>query len=137
MIVYHPDRLMRQPKDLEELLTIADDQHVVLHGQANRKDLSDPDDRFILRIEVAHACRSSDDTSRRTRSALEDRARAGKPHGGRRYGYAKDGCTVIEEEAEVVREVFRRFLDGETASAIAKDLHARQLTTAEGAQWQP
>jgi DNA invertase Pin-like site-specific DNA recombinase len=137
VIVYHPDRLMRQPKDLEELLTIADDQHVVLHGQANRKDLSDPDDRFILRIEVAHACRSSDDTSRRTRSALEDRARAGKPHGGRRYGYAKDGCTVIEEEAEVVREVFRRFLDGETASAIAKDLHARQLTTAEGAQWQP
>jgi hypothetical protein len=28
------------------------------------RDLADPDDRFILRIEVAHAARSSDDTSR-------------------------------------------------------------------------
>ncbi|MEU0437660.1 recombinase family protein [Streptomyces sp. NPDC006290] len=65
IIVYHPDRLMRQPKDLAELLSIADDKRVLLHGEANRRDLSDPDDRFILRIEVAHACRSSDDASRR------------------------------------------------------------------------
>lgn len=32
---------------------------------------------------------------------------------------------MTKEEAEVVREVFRRFLDGETAGAIAKDLRAR------------
>ncbi|MFF4660422.1 recombinase family protein [Streptomyces sp. NPDC001381] len=137
VIVYHPDRLMRQPKDLEELLTIADDQRVVLHGQANRKDLSDPDDRFILRIEVAHACRSSDDTSRRVVSALEDRRRAGQPHGGRRrFGYGPDGRTIVEAEAEIVREVFRRFLDGESPSAIAKELHGRRLKTAEGASWE-
>lgn len=48
---------MRQPRDLEELLQIADDHDITLHGQANRRDLSDPDDRFFLRIEVAHACR--------------------------------------------------------------------------------
>ncbi|MGW3663009.1 recombinase family protein [Streptomyces sp. NPDC005141] len=65
VLTYHPDRLMRQPRDLEELLQIADDHDITLHGQANRRDLSDPDDRFFLRIEVAHACRSSDDTSRR------------------------------------------------------------------------
>ena len=52
---------------------------VTLHGEANRRDLSNPDDRFFLRIEVAHACRSSDDTSRRLRSALADRARDGVP----------------------------------------------------------
>jgi DNA invertase Pin-like site-specific DNA recombinase len=45
VIVYHPDRLMRQPKDLEELLSIADDKRILLHGEANRRDLSDPDDR--------------------------------------------------------------------------------------------
>ncbi|MDT3395383.1 recombinase family protein [Streptomyces sp. B1866] len=137
VIVYHPDRLMRQPKDLEELLTVADDRHVVLHGQANRKDLSDPDDRFILRIEVAHACRSSDDTSRRVRTALEERARAGKPHGGhRRYGYTRDQ-TIVEAEAEIIREVYRRFLNGESARAIAKDLHDHQITTCGGKTWHP
>ncbi|MGH3533686.1 MAG: recombinase family protein, partial [Pseudonocardiaceae bacterium] len=78
VIVYHPDRLMRQPRDLEELLTLSEEHDITLHGQANRRDLSDPDDRFFLRIEVAHACRSSDDTSRRLRDALEDRARDGR-----------------------------------------------------------
>jgi hypothetical protein len=79
LIAYHPDRLMRQPKDLEELLSVADSHHITLHGEANRRNLSDPDDRFILRIEVAHACRSSDDTSRRLRDSMDERADAGIP----------------------------------------------------------
>ncbi|MGH3926479.1 MAG: recombinase family protein [Pseudonocardiaceae bacterium] len=72
VFVYHPDRLMRQPRDLEELLTLSDEHDITLHGQANCRDLSDADDRFFLRIEVVHACRSSDDTSRRQRDAIED-----------------------------------------------------------------
>jgi site-specific DNA recombinase len=40
IVAFHPDRLMRQPKDLEELLSIADDADITLHGQANRRDLS-------------------------------------------------------------------------------------------------
>jgi site-specific DNA recombinase len=94
---------MRQPRDLEELLTLSDEHDITLHGQANRRDLSDPDDRFFLRIEVAHACRSSDDTSRRLRDSLEDRARDGRPHTSARrpYGYAAAARTVIEAEAQV------------------------------------
>src|SRR6185312_16467373 len=113
VLVYHPDRLMRQPRDLEELLTLSDEHDLTLHGQANRRDLSDPDDRFFLRIEVAHSCRSSDDTSRRLRDALEDRARAGRPHASARraYGYAPGGMAIVGEEAAVVvREIFARYL---------------------------
>ncbi|EFL00964.1 recombinase [Streptomyces sp. SPB78] len=136
IIAYHPDRLMRQPRDLEELLQVSDDHAITLHGEANRRDLADPDDRFILRIEVAHACRSSDDTSRRLKSAMEDRAREGKPQGGvRRFGYAKGGMTVIEDEAEIVREVFDRYLKGEGAAPLAKDLHRRGIRTANGKAW--
>ncbi|GGK13107.1 hypothetical protein GCM10011583_51350 [Streptomyces camponoticapitis] len=137
VIVYHPDRLMRQPKDLEELLSIADDKRVLLHGEANRRDLSDPDDRFILRIEVAHACRSSDDTSRRLKDAFKDMAKAGTPHiGNRPYGYTKSGHAVVEEEAEIVREVYRRYLDGESPTAIAQDLHSRKILTSKEKQWE-
>ncbi|MGW0762891.1 recombinase family protein [Streptomyces sp. NPDC002814] len=138
VIVYHPDRLMRQPKDLEELLSIADDKRILLHGEANRRDLSDPDDRFILRIEVAHACRSSDDASRRIKEALKDKAREGQPHvGNRPYGYTSDGRAIIEKEAEIVREVFRRFLDGESVDHIAQDLAARSIPASKGNTWQP
>ncbi|WP_245766742.1 hypothetical protein [Streptomyces colonosanans] len=88
---------MRQPHDFEQLLQLADQHDITLHGQANRRDLADPDDRFFLCIEVAHACRSSDDTSRRLRDATVDRARDGQPHGGkRRYGYDKSGTVIIE-----------------------------------------
>lgn len=61
---------------------------VTLHGEANRRDLSNPDDRFFLRIEVAHACRSSDDTSRRLRSALAFGACGSSAGWGARCGTA-------------------------------------------------
>jgi DNA invertase Pin-like site-specific DNA recombinase len=139
VIVYHPDRLMRQPRDLEELLTLSEEHDITLHGQANRRDLSDPDDRFFLRIEVAHACRSSDDTSRRLRDALEDRARDGRPHTSARrpYGYATDAQTVIEAEAQVLREMFARYLDGATPREIAGELNDRGQPAAGGGLWHP
>src|SRR5437868_4944208 len=139
VIVYHPDRLMRQPRDLEELLTLSEEHDITLHGQANRRDLSDPDDRFFLRIEVAHACRSSDDTSRRLRDALEDRARAGRPHssGQRQYGYAGDAVTVIDEEAAIIREVYARYLEGASPGLIARELNERGEVTVSGVPWQP
>jgi DNA invertase Pin-like site-specific DNA recombinase len=138
IIAYHPDRLMRQPWDLEELLRVTDDQRIILHGEANRRDLTDPDDRFILRIEVAHACRSSDDTSRRLKSAMEDRARAGKPQTGRRrFGYSADGMSVIKDEAAIVRTVFADYLDGRSPVQISAELNERGIATSLGRKWAP
>ncbi len=137
VIVYHPDRLMRQPRDLEELLTLSDEHDITLHGQANRRDLSNADDRFFLRIEVAHACRSSDDTSRRLRDALEDRAREGRAHRSakRPYGYAPGGEVIAGAEAEIVREIFARYLDGDNPPQIAAGLNERGVPTARGCRW--
>lgn len=136
ILTYHPDRLMRQPHDLEELLQIADSHDITLHGEANHRDLADPDDRFILRIEVAHACRCSDDTSRRLQDTLIDRARNGQPHTGkRRYGYDKSGTVIIPDEAEIVREIYRRYLEGETTTALANSLNRRNERTALGKGW--
>ena len=52
IVCYHVDRLMRQPRDLEELLNISDQYGILLYGRVNRRDLQDPDDRYALRIEV-------------------------------------------------------------------------------------
>jgi site-specific DNA recombinase len=137
VVVYHPDRLMRQPKDLEELLQISDDHGITLHGEANNRELSDPDDRFFLRIEVAHSCRSSDDTSRRMKEAMVDRARDGLPHTGRHrvYGYSKDGMIIIPDEAAIVKWIFESFLAGMTPYAIAENLNRRKVTTGNGLLW--
>jgi DNA invertase Pin-like site-specific DNA recombinase len=136
VLCYHPDRLMRQPHDLEELIQIADDRDITLHGQANLRDLADPDDRFFLRIEVAHACRSSDDTSRRMTDFMVDQAGFGKPHTGkRRFGYTADGLAIVEEEKPIVEEIFKRYLKGDTPGEIADSLNGRRITTALGHKW--
>lgn len=136
VLIYHPDRLFRQPFDLETLLIKAEDHNLTLHGQAGRRDLSNADDRFFLRIEVAHACKSSDDTSRRVKEQQKDALAAGKPHGGRRtYGYTSGMTAVVPEEAEVVKEIFRKFLDGKAIWKIFKSLDERGIPSATGGAW--
>ncbi|MFE2469794.1 recombinase family protein [Streptomyces mirabilis] len=65
IMTYHGDRLIRQPYDLELLLNIADTRHIPLASVSGVRDLSSADDRFVLRIEAAQACREVDNLSRR------------------------------------------------------------------------
>lgn len=80
--VWHVDRLFRQPRDLERLIDLADSGFMVI-GSHGTRDLSNPDDRFILRIEVAHAARSSDDSSRRIKRRFQKYREEGRLVGGR------------------------------------------------------
>jgi DNA invertase Pin-like site-specific DNA recombinase len=79
--VWHVDRLFRQPRDLERLIDLADHGFRVISSHGSR-DLSDPDDQYILRIEVAHAARSSDDTSRQIGRRHQRYREEGRPVGG-------------------------------------------------------
>ena len=135
IMCYHPDRLMRQPRDLEELLTISDEFGIILYGRVNRRDLQDADDRYALRIEIAPACRSSDDTSRRMKDQKQERAESGLPNGARAYGYTPDRMKIVIVEADIVREIFERFTKGETPYSIAVDLNRRGILTAKGKAW--
>ena len=135
IVCYHPDRLMRQPRDLEELLSIADEYGITLYGRVNARNLQDPDDRYTLRIEVAHACRTSDDTSRRLKDQKQERAESGLPNGARAFGYTPDGLTIIAREAAIVREIFDRFCKGETPFSIAADLSRRGMKASKGGAW--
>ncbi|MFF7966685.1 recombinase family protein [Streptomyces sp. NPDC007903] len=89
IMVYHGDRLIRQPYDLELLLNLADQRHVPLASVSGVRNLASPDDRFILRIEAAQACRQSDDTSRRVRRGLLANAQKGRMKWGgvRTFGW--------------------------------------------------
>jgi hypothetical protein len=126
---------MRQPRDLEELLSISDQYGITLYGRLNERDLQDPDDRYALRIEIAHACRSSDDTSRRLKDKFQEMTEAGIYLGPRPYGYTKNGMKLNPAEAVIVREIFTRFTQGETPWAIAAELNKRGVPTAKGKVW--
>lgn len=148
IVVYHGDRLLRQPHDLEVLLQLADGKGIRVLSVAGDRDLDSADDRFVLRIEAAQACKSSDDTSRRKKTGIERARREGKVRsggrGGRAFGFAADGislypadrCDVASRreltEADVIREMCRRILGGEGATAVARDVSARGWRTPAG-----
>jgi site-specific DNA recombinase len=68
----------------------------------------------------------------RTYSALESRAKTGRPTGGRAYGYRDN--KVDRGEAFIVLEIFGKFADGISARSIASDLNARRIPS-PGASW--
>ncbi len=101
------------------------------------RDLGTADGRFRARIEGAVARKESDDKSRRLRRKHEELAEQGKvPGGGNRpFGFERDRKTVREDEAEVVREIARRVLAGESLYRIQNDLDARGIKTSTGGSW--
>lgn len=50
------------------------------------------------------------------------------------FGYKSENhtLTIIPDEAEIVREIFRRFVDGEPMFALAKSVNARNIRTHRG-----
>jgi site-specific DNA recombinase len=133
VLAYDPDRLMRQPRDLEDLLDVARSHGVTLVGKVNDMDLATSSDQMVLRILIAQACKASDDTSRRVLDSLAEVAAAGRPHGGKRpFGFDADRVSHHPEEAPIVREIARRRLNGDSNNAIADDLNDRGVLTAQG-----
>lgn len=150
--IWHVDRLVRLPRDLETLLQLADERNFALLSSHGSRKLDDPDDRFILRIEVAHACRSSDDTSRRIKRQRAARREAGQLHlgGVRQFGWpgpdylAEPGpddrkppasAVVVERERAAIRLAIKRALAGVTLSSIVEEWNAQELRTTLGNPW--
>jgi site-specific DNA recombinase len=151
--VWHVDRLFRQPRDLEKLIDLADRGFRVISSHGAR-DLSDPDDRYILRIEVAHAARSSDDASRRIKRRQQVYRERGRPAGRPGFGFERldrstrlkdlpDGAErppvpldVIEAERAALREAAVDLLAGlATQAAIARRWNDAGLATTDGNVW--
>lgn len=138
VLVYHLDRLHRQPRELEEFLDLC-----IRHGISHlacvtgEVDLATHDGQFHARILGAVARKESDDKSRRLRRKHLEIARAGRTSGGgtRPYGYAVDRVTVIRDEAKVIREVAERVLAGESLRSVASELNERGIRTVTGREW--
>jgi DNA invertase Pin-like site-specific DNA recombinase len=157
IMTYHGDRLIRQPFDLELLLNIADTRRIPLASVSGVRDLSNPDDRFILRIEAAQACREVDNLSRRRKRGYKaDVELRGKSQqgGSRPYGWgvptgrmkAKrdpetgsetlvpilDYNQVVPEETEHLKEAVAKLLSGLSMRGVMAYMNSVSTTTLGG-----
>jgi DNA invertase Pin-like site-specific DNA recombinase len=138
VVVWHLDRLHRQPKELEEFFEVCDAARLTaLASVTGDTDLSSHDGRFLARILGAVARKESDDKSRRiTRKHLE-LAQAGRATGGgaRPFGYRADRRTVEPAEAVLIREAAERILAGESLRSLGTDWNARGIRAVGGGEW--
>jgi site-specific DNA recombinase len=153
LAIYHGDRMVRQPYDLETLLNLAYGKGIMLASPTGVRDLSNEDDLFILRIEVAAACRESASTSRRMKRDIGRRQRVGLVNsggrGGRLFGFESDGvthhhpdrCFVATRtelsEPDIAAEVITRVSGGDSVRGLAAEMRGRGVTTTAGKPMHP
>ena len=138
VVVWHLDRLHRQPKELEEFFDVCKDARLTsLASVTGDTDLSTHDGQFLARILGAVAKKESDDKSRRISRKHQELAQAGRSVGGgdRPYGYRADRLTVDPTEAVVVREAAARIRAGDSLRALATDLNDRGIPAGRGGAW--
>ncbi|NEB00642.1 recombinase family protein [Streptomyces sp. SID13726] len=159
IVVYHGDRMIRQPFDLERMISLAEGKGLRISSPSGTRDLDSADDRFILRIEAAQACRASDDTSRRVSRGVKGRVEKGLPPtaGGKRpYGWGVqigskvkvdpetgkekrvpvfDMTLPVAEEIRFTQRAIERQLAGMNHGAVVRWLNESGSRTTEGNPW--
>ncbi|SFA41272.1 Recombinase zinc beta ribbon domain-containing protein [Rhodococcoides kroppenstedtii] len=134
LICYDLDRLARQPRDLEDLIDVIDRRKVpnkVVTGEVN---LSTGDGIFMARTLVNVANKASRDTARRVARKAQERAEQGLPQQGRSRPFGYDRAyNVIESEAKMIREAYRRVVAGESLTSILYDW--QDTPTVSGGKW--
>jgi DNA invertase Pin-like site-specific DNA recombinase len=139
VVVYDQDRLVRQPKELEELFEVCDRAYAWhIAAVSGEIDVRNSDDLFRARILAAVNAKESDNISRRVRRKQRELAEHGRPHGGpRRYGYRLDFSAIEPDEAAIIQEMARRTLAGESLASLCRELNTRGTPTAAAGRWSP
>lgn len=78
-----------------------------------------------------------DDLAQKTRRGLLGRVREGKSPGGRIYGFTtvEGALTVVPEQAQIVRRIFREYCEGRSPLSIVADLNRERIPAPRGSQW--
>lgn len=137
IVCWHPDRLYRRVKDLEELVEICDAQKVqIATVRAGTVDLTTPSGRLVAGLLAQVAKYEGEHKAERWRRSFRQRREAGQPARGgpRMYGWTTDGA-LIPEEAENVRWAASALLSGGSLRAVTFGLNARGARSTLGNPW--
>lgn len=94
-----------------------------------------PDNAFLSGIKAMMAEEYSRDLSKKIRSAAQRSQKNGTVYGNNRMlGYKQEGgkLTIIEEEAEIVRQVFNWYIQGDGFRVIQQKLLDKGVTSTTG-----
>jgi len=110
---------------------------VSIYFEEQNIDTMSGDGEFMLTILTSFAQEESRSVSENCKWRVRKKFEQGIPTGFGMYGYTvKNGSfTIVPEEAEVVRRIFRMYLDGMGSVRIMKALIADNILAPEGGLW--
>ena len=124
IIVYKLDRLTRSIKDLETICTLLEEYNCSLESVAEEINTSTANGKFFIRMLTILAQLEIERTSERTKFGLIGAAKKGHLSGRPPLGYTKleksKDLIIDDIKAEVVRRIFRLYLDGLSVCSICK-----------------
>jgi site-specific DNA recombinase len=136
IITYWGDRIVRQPRDLEDLLDLREGRSLKLASVMGEYDFDNKEHRMMMRWEVARACNESDTISQRKKDSWERLRREGitRPGGagGRCFGFETDGITHRAAETGVLRRAAAMVLAGQSLGSITRALASEGVVTTAG-----
>ncbi len=132
IVVYKVDRLTRSLADFAKLVELFDAHGVSFVSVTQHFNTTTSMGRLTLNVLLSFAQFEREVTSERIRDKIAASKRKGLWVGGTLpLGYEmKDGkIAIIEEEAELVRSIFRRYLELGSVNGLLRDLRDRNIRT--------
>jgi site-specific DNA recombinase len=132
IVVYKVDRLTRSLADFAKLVELFDTHSVSFVSVTQQFNTTTSMGRLTLNVLLSFAQFEREVTSERIRDKIAASKRKGLWVGGTLpFGYEmKEGkIAIVEEEAELVRLIFRRYLELGSVNELLRDLHERDIRT--------
>lgn len=138
VVVYKIDRLSRSICDFAELSRKFDQWNVAFVAVTQEINTATSAGRMMLNILITFAQYEREVITERVRDKMAASRKKGKWVGGNvALGYkVVDKKLIVEPtEAELVRQIFKRFLEIQSPKTIAYELNRKQLWTKQGKPW--
>jgi site-specific DNA recombinase len=132
IVVYKVDRLTRSLADFAKLVELFDAHGVSFVSVTQQFNTTTSMGRLTLNVLLSFAQFEREVTSERIRDKIAASKRKGLWVGGNlALGYKmKDGkIAIVEEQAELVRSIFRRYLELGSVNELVRDLRERNIRT--------
>jgi len=144
VLVFKVDRLTRSTRNLLELVELFEENDCAFNSLTESIDTDTPSGRMFLKIIGIFAEFERENLVSRLKLGFERKAKEGYTLANFKmsYGYSKEKGqkiqTIQQNEAQIVREIFSMYLDGnKSMTGIAKLLNQRKIPTKmNGASWE-
>lgn len=140
VLIYKLDRLTRSVKDLINLIELFEQYDCSFSSVTEKLDTSNAVGRMFIKIIGIFAEFERENLAERVSFGYEEKTRQGNyTNTNGVYGYeyiiGKGDLIVNEEEAELVKQTYQKYLNGKAMISIAKEYNQLKVPTKRGGDW--